>query len=456
MKNSRFYKGNIMVSILLVLFISLLGVSLVGFCLTHGMIVRARNIKMGGIEKLNDAIIYYLHFFREKVITEQMNKYINPYPEFFNSTNFPNTTDEKGCKISPSFKGFEYEKQGCIHTEVISTFNVSHLIMPYVMKCGVNVEILWGHIPVTKFPFLINTDQPIEDSRVYFNEKGIINKSIKKLEAGKHEVELNLSKLLLNEIKISNSGLTWYGIREKLGLPLSNDRIDEGIYIVEENGVLQSVVIEGDLQRLVFSADITHGVQKITFFRANIAYELYYKPGIKYLINWLNGNVQEKVFKEKILVDGDILSIEQENETAFLDSSNITVFASGKGVITTDLKLVEKSLLLKPLYLSNIKIITGKISIFDRGSDSGGISIDKVEKTIINATLITKGTFTNKSNELKLGGSVYCGEVENKGQIEVDYRETQEMEDNYFYVTDMKSVDCVMISYIEEVSDGNE
>jgi hypothetical protein len=461
--------GSIIVSLTSIVFISLLGISLLLHCITHIHIVKARNTKMMETGKLYQDLIFYLHHFREQIFKEKIQDFNQPESEFFNNTCFPDQTTDNKNVITVSFTPVDFPKPGYKKTRVTAALDAGASSAsprhPYHLNAEVTIDILSGKIPLTLLPFFIqkNVDTPTE---TFLEENHIVNRSRKNMVIGNIETGLDISRFLMDALKISGTLMTWRGIREKLGLESSDDPIPEGLYPVIENGIVESVVIQGDVERMIFSIDNNPDrLQVIRIIKESIPYEIRYRPGENYFICWDPMMEEYASFKEKILVNGNIWSIEQTGEAAFLENSDIQLFVSGKAVICSNLEAEkdDRHLDLRKLELTNLTVSCGKDQLFNEGSAQPEIILDIVNLdviTILQVSFITTGKFTNKNpgTYVELFGSLYCADLENNGTIGINHVPSSlaSSQDNYFSTVDFKVVDGFFIHFIEEVSDEDK
>ena len=454
MKPKTKAKGNILISVTFVILISFVGITLLTFTIAHTRIVKARTKKITETDNMYQDLIYYLHYFREKVFNERIRDFEQPEIDYFNDTYFPDEVINGEHTITPSFEYIDYPKHDYKKTRVDGVFDVSSTCdrNNYRLNCEVAVDILSGRIPLTLFPLFINKkiEKPAE---TFLKENNIINRSGKNLVADDIETEVDFSRFLLDALKISGTVLSWREIREKVGLESSDDPIKEGIYFLVEEGCIASVFIQGDIERLIFSVNSQDRIQKIRLIKETETYEIQYKPAESYFISWDLSIDQETLFEEKIIVNGSVWSIEQEGSAAFVESSDIVLFVSGKAVIRSNLEseINEDDFHLKEITLSNLKLTCGKEKLFEQdNSVDSEILVDTEGKTNLQASMITSGKFTNKRAEVKLSGSLYCKDLENNGSMEIFHaRSTAE---NYCCTVDFKYIDQFIITVIEEVS----
>ena len=458
MKEKEKDKGNILVSVIFVTFLAFVGFSLLTFTVMHTRIVSARTMKWVKTDQIYQDLIYYLHHFREKVFNETISESSQPEQDYFNATYFPDITTNNKNQISHSFDYFDIPKTYYTKTRIIVTLDACSTTNSYGWNSQVFIDILSGKIPLSVFPLFMNrgtgNPKPV-DAETFLRENNVINKSDKKVVIDEIEAELGIHEFLIDALKITGSNMSWREIREKFGFPPSDEPIPQGIYFLVEDGALESVFIQGDIERMIFSA--RDQVQKIRLIKNTMPYEIYYKPQESYFACWDYSVTGDKAFKEKIIVNGSVWSIEQEEDGAFTELSDLTLLVTGKAVIRSNLETAKPHLSLQQSKLSNLKLVCGKEyleNLFDAGGTGSELVIDNVDKTKptnLQASVIVDGKFTNKDPNLKLSGSLYCKDLENTGTIEINPVDAAVSEKDYFSTTDFKYIDQFLINFIEEV-----
>jgi hypothetical protein len=451
-------KGNILVSVIFVIFLAFVGISLLTFTIMHTRIVRARTMKLVKTDRIYQDLIYYLHYFREKIFNTKIQDFSQPEQDYFNTTYFPDIITDNKHQIFHYFDYFEIPKAYYTKTRIIVTIDASSTTNSYCLNSEVFIDILSGKIPLTTFPFFMNigTENPTPvDAETFLRENNVINKSNKKAVINNIEAELSIHDFLINALKITGTKLSWREIREKFGFPPSDEPIPPGIYFLVEDGDLETIFIQGDIERMIFSTQ--NQLQKIRLIKNTVPYELYYKPGENYFDCWDYSVAGEILYKEKIIVNGSVWSIEQEGDGAFAELSDITLLVTDKAVIRSNLETAKPYFKLRQSKLSNLKLVCGKEHLehlFDWGGTESGVVIDNVDKTDptdLQVSLIVDGKFTNKDSQLKLSGSLYCKDLENTGTIEINHTDAAVSENNYFSTMDFKYINQFLIHFIEEV-----
>jgi hypothetical protein len=463
-------RGNMLIAVVFLLFIFFVGAGLISFTLTHIRIMGARTIKTVETGKLFQQQVYYLHHFREEVFSGKFRDFITPETEYFNLQHFPVQVIEGCCVITPSFffQTMDTGNPDFNKTRVTAVIDVSAEVPlsedgnRYHLVSGVSFDILSGKIPLSFFPFLLESSisQPAE---TYLKEKKVANSGKRNMVAGEVETDLDFSRKVNDTFNIPGSNtLVWQELREKLGLEPSDQPVEDGIYLVVEGSLVRAVFIQGDVERMIFfiSGAGTGSTQGIRFVLGADTYQLKYIPGSSGIECWDTLLNPDFSFLENIIVNGSVLSVEQEGEAAFHPGSNITLLVSAKAVIRSDLETGKPALNVGKVKLVHLTLAVGFQHLFrwDGGIPDAGIVVDTVGPANLEVSAVAAGKFSNQSSELNLTGSLYCTELENNGNIEITQADSAAQAVNnagsaYFSTVDFKYICKFLIHYIEEVSD---
>jgi len=438
-------KGNIIISILFIILVSFIGLSLLTHTIIHTKITRARTKKILETDNIHQNLIQYLHNFREKIFQENLQNFKNPEIDYFNNTNFPDFKNNN-ILIKNSFKYIstpkKYYKKIKVNDNLLATSERNSLCL----SSNAIIKIISGKIPFTLIPFFINKEVDIPKD-VFMQENNIKSKKHENLLVNNSKTEFNVSEFLLNSLKIKGNILSWRNVREKFGFEISDEPIDEGIYILSEDDVVESIFVQGNVEKIIFS--IQDNIQIIQIIKEGNSYEINYTPNDTYFICWDNTIDEQSIFKEKIIINGNIGSIEQKNEAGFLEDSNIKVFSSGTTIIKTSLK--TKNFDSKKTKLTNLTLISSFNALYNQANPKSNIIVDTQNKTEIHASIIINGKFTNKSQDLKLSGSLFAKDLENKGIIEIEHLNSKFDSGNYYRTKDFKYLKEFFIDSIEEI-----
>jgi hypothetical protein len=276
----------------------------------------------------------------------------------------------------------------------------------------------------------------------------VINRSSKNMVVDDMDIEWNSTEYVSGTLDIKGKALSWAAMREKFGFEVCEEPIPDGIHLLVEDDMLKCIFIQGDVEQLIFSTQ--ENVQNILVVKEGFPYGYHYKPGENYFV-YRNNENEELLFKEKIVVNGNILSLEQEGVAAFTEEANITLFCSGNVTIRSSLE--TQNFNLKQIKSTNFTMVCSCKGLFSGKDLKPGITVDTEEDTVLQASIITidDGKFTNKSSKLEVQGSIFCKDLKNKGVIEVTHLDSKSDSATFFRTTDFKYLNRFYVSAIEEV-----
>ena len=464
LQNNKGNKGNIVIALLFVMFLTFLGLSLLGFSIFHTWIRNGRAQKITETDRMHQELIYYLHSFREKIFNQDLRPFLNPEVDYFNNSNFPDITTSIGNNenviIKNSFTNLVFPRDFYTKTRIIDNINVSSSKTNYSVKSEVFVDMVSGQIPLTFFPFFLDIagettgNENLLLQNVNVNGMDMEGGSSPNMTLNDVEVEFNSTEFLMNCLEIQGTALTWAAMREKFGFEVSNEPIPEGIHMLVEDNLVKCIFIQGNVDRLVFS--VVDNIQVFRVVKQGVSHEYQYKPGENYFIDRDNLSQEAWLFKERIIVNGDIWSLEQEGDAAFTDKAKITLFASGKVNIHSDLKSKSTNLTLQKILSTSLSLVCASGTLFDREDLKPGVTVEPMngkDEISIQVSIITNGKLTNKSPKLKVNGSIYSTDLENQGDIDVNYMEAGSDWGAFFRAMDFKYIYHFHINSIEETEE---
>jgi len=456
--HQRQNKGNIILSVMFVVLMSLMGISLLTVSVMHTRIVKARTIKDSTLRDMTQDFLYYLHYFRASIFNTAMDKINEPETEFFNAGHFPAREVNDTLFPTPSFTFVDYSyplyKKTRITANIQGTRKWQGIAFP--MQARVVMEMLNGNIPLAMMAFFLNQSitTPVD---IFLKENHIRNISDKNVVVQESGTQFALGEFLLDALKISGTVLSWREIRQRCGLPLSDEPILPGIHFVLEMDTAEvaAIFIQGDVERLIFS--VTDEMQTIHIIKGTIDHTLSYNAESPSLNCWDTSIPQDWLFREKIIVNGNVWSIEQGSDgAAFRENTNLILLVSGTAVIRSSLEGENSGLSLKKIKLSNLSLTCGKEDVFNGGQEQAEVVVDTEEKTKLDISVQVEGKLTNKNKQAKvtLQGSLYCKELENNGEIILDYGKSPAANgtESFFYIIGYKYIDTFFIPCIEEVN----
>lgn len=453
------YRGNIAVSLILVVFVTIVGLMLLSFSITHTRIVKARTQKLTIVDHMYQDFVYYLHHFRQSIFLEDLRPFPEPESEYFTNSYFPAETFN-GNLIEPSFQWAEIPpKTGTAlkfkKSRVTASFKITRPGTGYILSSGVTIEILSGDIPLSYFPFSTTTSLPLQDT---LEKNNITTPGKKAVKINKEDISFSMADFLLKALKINATVLGWRQIREICGLPDSDDPLPDGVYIALDPTIpaVLSIFVQGDIDRLEFGAKENEQIIRID--KDSTIYQFIYQPGSPGTRCWDTNVPTHSTFEEKIIVNGNIREIRQavDCNAAFLPDSRLSLSVSGKSVFKSNLDTETGHLNVNKTNFANLTVTCAKDQLFNNGENSE-ITIDTNETTNLSASLLTNGKITNKSKNLKVKGSIHCNSIENQGEkIEIKHSDSNNETDNFFTAKNLKILHNFVIQYIEEVPyEGN-
>lgn len=440
-------KGSIALAIIFILLISFIGLSLLSHVITHQKIVKARTWKIAQTDRLYQNLIIYFHQLRNSIFSGEWQKYTEPEQEYFNRSQFPDYQN-LDTNIENAFSYCLDDMQTyrkIIITDTVTAFSNRH---PYRLKAGVIIKLLCGQIPLTFFPFFLNQSIDIPES-TFLEENRITVPDTPLPVIDDSDIEFNTTDFLLHSLKIEGSCLTWRQIREKFGLPSSDAPVEEGIYFVTEGDCMESIFIQGDIERLIFS--LNEGRQIVRIIQQGRDFAISYKPGEYDFLYPDFGIVENYLFKEKIIVNGNVWSLLQENDYAFVEQAHLTLLVSGQTFIHSSLKASEEILDLKKIKSTGLTLIASGHDLFTNPEGQSQVTVAAAEETELDISLVINGKLTNHSTDLLLQGSLFAGELQNSGSIHIAGARSNSDSAAYFVTGDSKIIHAFFIDYIEEV-----
>lgn len=419
-------KGLIITSLLFVTLMSFIGISLLASTIFHVRILGARDKKNKDSCFLHSSLIKYLHNFREEIYSTDLNEFELIEIDFFNKENFPDQI-ESTYLVSNYFNNKikyadKYRSINIFDTVTASTENKLKL------ESIVNIDILSGYIPLSRIPLYLKKKPKIsKDSFLKNNKINISSESfLTEIDTG---VKFELSDFLKDSLGLKGKTLNWKEIREKVGAEINEYPLENGVYTfvgTKTEDELEAIFIQGDVQKITYS--IEDQKQRILITHEDKDYLIEYIPGEYVMKYWGNDFEESIIFKEKIIINGNIYAILSEGDFAFLSKTNLSLYSSGNVYI-------ESSLNSDSLAGSNLKIITGINEFFNKPSDGGKIIIiETKEKTTLklSISIFALDKVINNNKDVIIKGSMYLNDIENKGIINISPSLRNNSSDTFF------------------------
>jgi hypothetical protein len=405
--------GSIVIAVLFMILMSVSGLALLTHSLLHNAIIAARSKKwQRGIE-LEQAVVQYLHAYRQRLDEGDMNLFAAPQDDYFNCSNFPETGYED-TRVRSLFS-----RRTLIESGVFSRIQVSNLMTACRPASRLqhhalaSVDLLQGDIPLSELFLLLNKEIDGRQSS-YLAGKGVEWAGRPMIDLpGKPPISGDGRIALAAALGLPGSCPDWRQIREKLGLEPSAAAVPPGVYLALGPELVEAVFVEGDLQLLQFGA--ADGLQSITFVASGCNLELSYRPGQRSLC-WSGPEAVDGFgFSEKIVVHGGIVAVMQSGEAAFAASASIQVLASGR--ITVGSGLVGEKLGLQKTKFARLLLMTEGRDFFSGAALDAAIDLAADDGSIIEAHLVSAGTVVHGDGRLSLSGCLVADDIENSGRL---------------------------------------
>jgi hypothetical protein len=228
-----------------------------------------------------------------------------------------------------------------------------------ILDVGTAVQA--GRVPLSAFPFLLAGESAPERAAELLAENDVVLASPEagggRLAAAATETVLissDVSPQLAETLKMkvfSPDGLTIYELRQALGLPLVNEPVPDGVYLVVDDAGLGGVFVQGDVEEMILAADC--GRQYIQFRLEEGTWRLWFNPS-EYETEFLTPE-GIRAFDRRplpiVMVNGGIASLgggivdglgnltlaPGTDAPSILAGVSLTIVSSGETVITSHL-----------------------------------------------------------------------------------------------------------------------
>lgn len=441
-------RGNIAVSLLFVLLLSASGLALLTHSDLHVKIIAARKGKWQAATVLEQALLLNLHLYREKLAAADVHAFQTPESDFFNNMVFPDQATD-GCLSQNHFSrhtlrsGEDY----CL-IRILNRIEVQKKDCRLLAAGRAGVDLIKGSIPVGEFGLLVN--QAIAESPASFLAgRGVEYPPAQLPLVKKVQVEAETERLLADTLQLNVSVPDWRRLREKCNLPPSDLPIPPGVYLVQSQGAVAAVFVEGDVEKLAFGAG--GGWQTVSFRQNNRQFELNYQPGLESLVWSETDAVAGQSFSEKIIIHGNVWDSEQTGAAAFLDASRLQLLVCGRLVVRSG--LVCENLVLQKEKFPSLLLMTSNRDFFSNEAVNADIVLATAGAKTVQAQVIAAGTLINGSGRVEITGGLYAGDIQNSGQLQVDGLGGQFDFNKYLILPNFKFLKNFRVHFIEEGTD---
>lgn len=433
-------RGNILLSLSFFILISLIGVGLMNSNKLHFRLNRVRNDKFFKKIEFRNQIFQFM----ENMKMNLFDYNISDYNEIYELINYIVLGEDILLENNIDYKTAEFitEKNKIFRKKIGFYLKNDEDYLRIFIK--LIIDSVYGNSSINNFGIILNDSSDEKDSE-FIKKMGInydLSTKVKRFKP--KDFYFNFQDFLINKMKILTNNINWELIREKLGLEKIEEPIEPGVYFSYNNNYLDFIFIQGNLDRLILSADDEY--QYITLIRGSETFEIKYKPNQSYLN--ISDEFMETIFKEVIIVNGDLLSLEQINDYGLNENSNLTISVSGRLIIRSS--IISKGIKLKKRNFNNLNLIVSN-RFFDYDiKDSSGIFIsDNVKQ--MDLSMITNKKIENNSKNLLVNGSLFADELSNKGSINMNYYKSSNDFSKWFYVSSEGEAFRFFIYVLEEV-----
>ncbi len=441
-------RGNIVVSLLFVLLLSVSGLALLTHSDLHVKIIAARQGKWRAAAALEQAVLLALHRYRERLAAADMNAFPVPETDFFNDSVFPEQSAE-GCLCRSFFSRVTLRDQGDFRLVRILNRIEARQEGSRLQAAGqAGVDLLSGKIPAAELALVVNKEIA-EDPAAFLAGRGLEYAGAQLPLVGKLAVNSDTGRLLADALGLGGPLPDWRRIREKFNLEPADAPIPPGIYLALEGEEVTAVFVEGDLQKLEFGAG--DGWQAIAFLQNGLRSELRYQPGLASLA-WSGPEAAAgRTFSEKIIVHGNVWDIGQAGAAAFLSASRLQVLACGQLVVRSQLE--GENLELGKEKFPGLLLMTAGRDFFDNREVRADIVLELRGEKTVQAQVLAAGALVNGSGTVRISGSLYADDIQNAGRLQVDALAGRFTFDKYVVLPDFKFLKNFRVHYIQEGDD---
>lgn len=437
-------QGSIILAALGSLLLSLIALGLLGHVLLHERINGARNGKIWLSESMYQHLFLYLHRFREKIAAVDLNSFAAPEQDFFNQDYFgPDQIEDTTitCRFTHQVEGPDDFKK----TLILGRVEARSPLGPYRWLAELQITLLSGNVPLPMIPFYGSNpvenegDSPPDTPAIHLDPS-------QDFLSGRGEAQVDIRGFLADCFQIGRTQLNWINLRLKLGLEAANEPPVDGIYLYLLEGRLRAIFIQGNVDNIRFF--ILDDRQVFEIEQQGKQYQLAYEPAENDCRCWDPRVADYFTFDQKIIVNGNIISLTQKGETAFLAKTGLELLVAGSVVIRSNL-LTGSGDPAHPAR-TNLILICGLGDMFNQPGRVARVKVDAGEETTIEASLVVDGTFENRSERLNVRGSLAARAVDNRGHIDLEHRVAGTDLSEFLYLNDSCFISRFLITSVEE------
>lgn len=444
--------GSILLAMLTFILVSFAAISLLGHVVAHQRIIKARARRADRMEPIYQELLHYLHQLKERVNNLNIQDSAEPELDIFTPEKFPDRTAGDIAitnHFSHTIDQYGSYKTIAIH-DLVEAASSRH---PYLFVAGFEVDILSGKIPLSLIPLYLR--QHIDIPTTSFLEANNISlKSQSGAIVDDSPHTFDATAFLSGSLNIEGKMLNWQNVREQLGLEISSAPIPDGIYFFQDGRRLRTIFVQGTVRHMTLFT--RHNRQFVQLEQHGTTYSFSYIPGEYAFDCWDPSLADETIFDERLIINGDCLALNQQGLAAFHPDSDLTLFVSGKTIIKSSLVAESEQLHQKKTGWTHLTIISGSHRLQTDDCGESSLIIEKEGDTILELSLMINGRATNHSRNLVLNGSLFAGQLQNNGSININHLFPQFNDDACFLTKNVTIVHKIIINYIQEIANGNK
>lgn len=440
-------RGNIVIVLLFMLLLAASGLALLTHTGYHLEVVAARRERRLGAAALGQALLLGMHRYREKLAASDMNAYPAPERDFFNEANFPESA-ESGFLCRHDFTRFILRDAGGFRvTRVHDLIRASGGSGRLAGTGRAGVDLVCGDIPAGEFGLLV-AQKSEKTPAAFLAAHGVDYAGSQLPQVGNFAVAADMKSMIADALGLPVTIPDWRRIREKFGFEPSDAPLPPGVYLARDEEEVRAVFVEGDLQKLVFSA--AGGWQSIHFSQNGRNSDLRYQPGLRGAV-WNNDDLGGALFNEKIVVHGSVWAIEQDGPAAFLPAARLELLACGRLVVRSGLE--SGNLDLGREKFPGLLLMTDGRDFFSDDEVDADVVIDVEGAVVVQAQVVSSGTLVNGATDVNITGSLFAGDIENAGKLQVGAAAGDFAFDDRILLRSFKFLKNFRVHFIEEGSD---
>ena len=438
-------RGSIILTVLGVLLLSLIALGLLGHVLLHERINGARSGKTWLTEKMYQHLLLYLHRFREKIAAVDLRNYHTPEEDYFNQTEFA-PVESGQTTITCDFAVRENSEQSFKKTRILANVEARSRLGPYRWLAELHIILFSGNIPLPMVPFFWQNSSATPSGEMSTTAADIHLQPSLGFYQGRGEAQLDIHGYLCQSFQISSSQLNWITLRLRLGQEAINEPLADGVYLYLLDETVQAVFVQGAVDHIRFF--IVNGQQGVEIVRQGEVYRMVYEPGENFCQCWDKGVEEFFEFKQRIVVNGNVTSLSQQGDAAFLPQTSCQLLVAGKVVVRSSLLSAPGGPSLFPL--TNLTLMCGFGDIFSQPGRVAEVVVDAGPEATLDVSLVVQGKFENKGQKLNIRGSLFSRDIENHGSVYLSHRSPSSDIGSFFFLEDCCFIFRFLVASIEE------